>query len=426
MKMLRLALVAFFLASPATAQWQTQNHSVPIGKGNAITGFGAAVPGTAGIPLVSNGPTGADPSFSPVLNAGIQPGSTDTYKGSLNGSAEVDVAVPSCTGANQALRYVSGSGPTCGTVQATTGFDMPVNTGLSASASANALTINLTTATGGTPSGASPVSALFRSTVATTGTAVPASVTAALSLTIPSGATLGTSSAGVPFRIWIFLAYNGGIPELVVATCSNKTTVFGCASWEHTLKTTTVLNASSTAAGTPYAPTAVTLDAIRIIGFCDFSSGLTTAGAWASACTGLQLFGPGIKKPGDSVQTVYSTATTGIITPGSTPNLVKVVATVVANLGNGGAIANGVVSRSGGIGAGTVSTTIAYGIGVSGSASAFLPFTIPLLDAPGSVSALTYTITTGGSVQDQSYVLDEIMGALEPANDNNELLTATG
>ena len=55
-----LALVA--VRTPAAAQWQTTNHSVPIGKGLGVTGFDAAAPGAAGQPLLSNGP-GVDPSF---------------------------------------------------------------------------------------------------------------------------------------------------------------------------------------------------------------------------------------------------------------------------------------------------------------------------------------------------------------------------
>lgn len=63
MKFVRFLLVALlFVASPACAQWQTQNHSVPIGKGGSNIGFSFATPGTAGQPLVSNGPS-ADPSF---------------------------------------------------------------------------------------------------------------------------------------------------------------------------------------------------------------------------------------------------------------------------------------------------------------------------------------------------------------------------
>lgn len=64
-----LVLALFTAAAPAAAQWQTPNHSVPIGQGAGNTGFRNAAPGTAGLPLVSNGPA-ADPSFkNPDLTA---------------------------------------------------------------------------------------------------------------------------------------------------------------------------------------------------------------------------------------------------------------------------------------------------------------------------------------------------------------------
>jgi hypothetical protein len=71
MNLLRIAafIVAFFVGAPAIAQWQTPNHSVPIGRGAGVTGFGSAAPGTAGLPLVSNGP-GADPSFQAIPSGG--------------------------------------------------------------------------------------------------------------------------------------------------------------------------------------------------------------------------------------------------------------------------------------------------------------------------------------------------------------------
>ncbi len=67
MKKIFFALL-LFLASPAMAQWQTPNHSVPIGLGSG-TGFGSAAPGPAGSALISNGAT-ADPSFQSL---GMQP-----------------------------------------------------------------------------------------------------------------------------------------------------------------------------------------------------------------------------------------------------------------------------------------------------------------------------------------------------------------
>lgn len=77
---------AFFVAllltiAPASAQWQTQNHSVPVGRGAGSTGFNSAVPGTAGNIMTSNGPS-ADPGFS-ALNAvcSIAPGACVAWLG---------------------------------------------------------------------------------------------------------------------------------------------------------------------------------------------------------------------------------------------------------------------------------------------------------------------------------------------------------
>lgn len=73
MKILRSTLLAVALfagCAPTFAQWQTPNHSVPVGKGVGVTGFGNAAPGAAGSPLISNGAS-ADPSFQQVPTAGI-------------------------------------------------------------------------------------------------------------------------------------------------------------------------------------------------------------------------------------------------------------------------------------------------------------------------------------------------------------------
>jgi hypothetical protein len=54
------------LVGPALAQWQVPDHAVPIGRGPGFTGFKNAAPGTAGLPLVSNG-AAADPSFQQTI-----------------------------------------------------------------------------------------------------------------------------------------------------------------------------------------------------------------------------------------------------------------------------------------------------------------------------------------------------------------------
>lgn len=82
----RVASAAFFLAcSPAVAQWQTPNHSVPIGRGAGGTGFTSAAPGTAGLPLTSNGAS-SDPTFQALGNSGLAQMPANTVKCNPTGS----------------------------------------------------------------------------------------------------------------------------------------------------------------------------------------------------------------------------------------------------------------------------------------------------------------------------------------------------
>lgn len=457
MNIFRVAVFAasFLFASPALAQWQTPNHSAPIGRGAGVTGFGSAAPGATGIPLTSNGAS-SDPTFHPATNAGIAPGAANTLKGSLDGTTTTDIAVPACTDVGKALQWVAGTGPQCNAVSVFTGFDMPVNMGLSASSNGTALTFTLTTAAGATPTTASPVLVPFRSTTMTAGTVAWRTITSTLTMTIPSGATLGASST-VPFRLWLFMEDNGGTPELAVAMCSNVANIFPCTAWEYTGKTSIVLDAAADSAGVLYAPTAVASDAVRIIGFCNFSGGLATAGTWASSCTNLQLMGPGIKKPGDVVQTIRQTVAlvatgTGVIpdddsvpqisegsqfmsqaiTPTTAVNILSVEAQgAFANSGANVPVAmalfqdaavNALAVSRGNFpsGAGVITSNYLEWSVLAGSAVAT---TFTIRAGGSSASTTTFNGTAGAQRYNgtmNSFIkIREIMGALpEPANDN--------
>lgn len=67
MKKLSIIVAALFIASPAVAQWQTPNHSVPVGKG-AGTGFDSAL-GADNQALM--GVTGGSPTFRALTGADI-------------------------------------------------------------------------------------------------------------------------------------------------------------------------------------------------------------------------------------------------------------------------------------------------------------------------------------------------------------------
>lgn len=108
-----LFLAVLFACSPALAQWQTPDNSVPIGRGVGNTGFDYAAPGALGFPLKSNGPS-ALPSFGPIVNGAITPGAANTVKGSLDGAATTDIPLPSCAAdGRHAITYTSGTGWAC-------------------------------------------------------------------------------------------------------------------------------------------------------------------------------------------------------------------------------------------------------------------------------------------------------------------------
>jgi hypothetical protein len=89
------------------------------------------------------------------------------------------------------------------------------NLGLSVTMAANAVTVALKGADGNDPSASNPVTIAFRSATATNGDSTPIDVTAAASVVIPSGATLGTVS-GKYSRVWVVAILNAGVVELAV------------------------------------------------------------------------------------------------------------------------------------------------------------------------------------------------------------------
>ena len=443
------------------------NKSIGASQINSGTLSATVFPALTGDVTNSAGALATTISAGVVTNAKLAvAGAQNTIKGAATSTTIADLPIPSCSGASNALQWVTNTGYQCGTLSVQTagwglalntgvlsiataqppyGFDQPVNLGLSAAAAGSNLTITLTGANGSNASATNPVSIPFRSGTLTTGTPLWGIITSALTLVIPSGATLGTSSANVPFRIWLFASYNGGTPQMGAAVCSISTQIYPCVSWEYNRITSTTISGLATSAGTLYATAGVSNDPVRIIGYCDYASGLATAGSWASSCTTLQLFGPGVKKPGDVVQKISfttSTPTTGAgtgfvasaaaiaITPTSAPNLMSVRATGGASIA---ATVTFILQLSRGttqIGSQAIGPTVAN----TGSSIA-----LEALDAPGVVTSTTYAVygkcsttadctfpvngnsTTCTSGPCGGITVEEIMGALKPDNDNEPL-----
>lgn len=120
----------------------------------------------------------------------------------------------------------------------------------------------------------------FRSATLTSGAVSQVPINANLTLTVPSGATLGTVSA-TEARIAILLINNGGAAELAVANDAG-----GLNLDETGVVTTTAISAAANAANVVYSQTARSNVPYRVVGFIDSTQ--ATAGVWASALTRVQ------------------------------------------------------------------------------------------------------------------------------------------
>lgn len=140
---------------------------------------------------------------------------------------------------------------------------------VSASVASNALTCSL-----------AATALAFRSATLSNGAVTPLS-TGNLSLTVPSGATLGTIS-GVQATLALLVAYNGGSPVLCVANVAG-----GLDLSETNLISPTTISGSSNSASTIYSASAVSANSpYRVVGFINITE--ATAGTWATAPTLVQ------------------------------------------------------------------------------------------------------------------------------------------
>jgi hypothetical protein len=293
------------------------------------------------------------------------------------------------------------------------GYGFVANYGLVAAAASNNLTVTLKTAAGNNPSAADSIFVPFR-TAPASDTELPAysEVIASSSITIASGDTLGTV-ANVPFRFWIVL-FPGGI--LGVVNCitggASPTQIFDLD--ESVLQSPSASIGNS--AGTLYSAASVAANSpFRILGYLDYASGLSTAGAYNSAPSKIQLFGPGVHLPGAVIKTLFvqpiatGTTTTGTtktatsltasISLRSAANLVLVRASGTLGTQNSGSVAACQLGRN------SSSTLIGNNQAVGnfdGGGSYFgSGVTMEALDAPGATSSQSYTVyywaNTGGT-----------------------------
>jgi hypothetical protein len=424
-------LVVILAAAPAAAQWATPNHSVPVGRGIGVIGQGSAGPGASGLPFLGQGAS-ADPVFGQVANGGIAPGGTDTVKGSIDGATVSDLALSNC--ANQGITYSTATHLFACTALA---FGMPVNLQINATVATNNLTIALKANNGTDPSATNPVIIPFRDVTVANGDPVFRSLQTALSFTINSGNAVGCTNAQM-CRLWVVAIDNAGTVALCAYNAlsgSGTGTAFSVVTLN---EGNVVTSASGTNGGasaqTLYCSTsAVTSKPIRLLGYVEVQE--ATAGTWATAPTFVQLYGPGIPRPGQLVQevsmnttspqTISSTtpATSNMtlsLTPTSAANAIECSATTSENPAAAGSFLTIQMNRSG--------TALGVSIATGGGGAVQTAIGIgPVFDKPNSTAAQTYAVFVSGNGSNNTTIGNgilgcrEIMGMLKPVNDNGLL-----
>ena len=145
---------------------------------------------------------------------------------------------------------------------------MPIQP-ITASVGASALTCTL-----------NPTILNFRNTPLTSGTINTRTVAAAISVVVPSTATLGTVSAQQS-RLVVIALDNAGTVELAVVNIAGGTNLD-----ETTLISTTAISAAATSASVVYSTTARTSLPFRVVGYIESTQ--ATAGTWATAPSTIQ------------------------------------------------------------------------------------------------------------------------------------------
>jgi len=251
----------------------TANQLAYFNSVNSVTNLGAATNGQ--LPI---GSTGLAPVLSTISGTTNQVIVTNGAGSITLGSpltSAVSYTFPAVDGASGQKLTTNGAGALSWTTS--TSDNSPgllSNIGLQISMAGSAVTVALKQSDGSTDATAgNPVKIGFRNSTITTGGFTIRTITSSLSMTIDSGATLGTTNGDI-HRIYIYAIDNAGTVEL--ASSKKKFT-------ETELISTTILDSLADDEFTIYSDIARASVPVKLIG--SFISTQTTAGTWASAAS---------------------------------------------------------------------------------------------------------------------------------------------
>lgn len=280
---------------------------------------------------------------------------------------------------------------------------------LAASVGSNALTIALKARDGNDPSANTPVRIPFRSATVGSGAVDYIDVTAAASIVVSSGSTLGTINS-TAFRFWVVAFNDAGTFRLGVINClttvagagagRDVTAIFPLTGWGIASSTAEGGAGAADSAQTFYTGSAVTAKSYVVLGYVTYESGLATAGTYASAPTRVQVFGPDVPLPGGVIQVqlnqtgAYASGTTQLPMDDTIPQITEGDQYMTQAITPGSA-ANALAVESMWIGSSGVSAQ----------------FTVALFQ-DATANALAATAHTSADEDYQLYPLDHMMLAL--------------
>ena len=200
-----------------------------------------------------------------TITAGTTSGTALAMSGDTSGNLNL------LSGTTTVLALTATGIAVTGTLSASGGMNDKIQP-ITASVASSALTITL-----------NPTSLDFRSATIGSGTVTTVNNAAAISVVVPSTATLGTVSA-VQSRLVVLAINNAGTMELAVTNISGGSDLS-----ETGVISTTLIAAASNSATLYYSTTARTSVAYRVVGYVESTQ--ATAGTWATAPSTIQGYG---------------------------------------------------------------------------------------------------------------------------------------
>lgn len=200
-----------------------------------------------------------------TITAGTTSGTALAMSGDTSGNLNL------ISGTTTVLALTATGIAVTGTLSASGGMNDKIQP-ITASVASSALTITL-----------NPTSLDFRSATIGSGTVTTVNNAAAISVVVPSTATLGTVNA-VQSRLVVLAINNSGTMELAVTNISGGSDLS-----ETGVISTTLIAAASNSATLYYSTTARTSVAYRVVGYVESTQ--ATAGTWATAPSTIQGYG---------------------------------------------------------------------------------------------------------------------------------------